>query len=201
MPKLYTNRLCPFAHRVRLALREKGIAYLPVEIDLKEMPEWYRALSPNQKVPLLELDDGRLIWESAVINEYLEEAYPTPALLPEDAFQRSRARLAVEQVGSTLLPAFYGVLRLGEDAGKLHAALDTLEAHDWQDGPYWVGKQLTLADLNIYPWFERLELALRLDESRWPKLARWNRTLAERKAVIAEATSLEEYRVLQTARS
>ncbi len=199
MPKLYTNRLCPFAHRARLVLREKGIVYLPVEIDLKNMPEWYRALSPNQKVPLLELDDGQLVWESAIIGEYLEEAYPVPALLPQDPLLRSRYRLAQEQIGSTLISAFTGVLRNGDDVSKLTDALDTLEAHDWLGGPFWLGRQLTLVDLNLYPWFERLPLAreavgLDWDEARWPKLSLWKKTLSERSAVIAEAGSPEEYR-------
>lgn len=199
MPKLYTNRLCPFAHRARLVLREKGIVYLPVEIDLKNMPAWYRSLSPNQKVPLLELDDGQLVWESAIIGEYLEEAYPVPALLPQDPLLRSRYRLAQEQIGSTLIPAFTGVLRNGDDVSKLTDALDTLEAHDWLGGPFWLGRQLTLVDLNVYPWFERLPLAqeavgLAWDEARWLRLSLWKKTLSERSAVIAEAGSLEEYR-------
>lgn len=194
--KLYTNRLCPFAHRSRLVLREKGLRYLPVEIDLKNMPEWYRALSPNQKVPLLELDDGQLVWESAIIGEYLEEAYPTPALLPEQPMQRARYRLALDQLGNTLLPAFYGVLRNGEGPERLLEALDALEAHDWQGGPYWLGSQASLADFNAYPWFERLPLVetLTWDEARWPRLTHWKKTMATRPAVIAEAGSPEEYR-------
>lgn len=190
MPKLYTSRICPFAHRVRLVLREKEIGYETIEIDLKAMPDWYRALSPNQKVPLWQLDDGQLVWESAIINEFLEDAYPTPALLPESPLSRARVRLATEEAGNTLLPAFYGVARNGEPVSRLEQALDALESRDFLGGPWWVGPDLSLADLNIYPWFERLPLTgLGLDPGRWPRLAAWQALLAKRPAVRAEAGS------------
>ena len=82
MLQLYTFKLCPFAHRVRLALAEKSVAAELIEIDLKNKPASFAQISPYGKVPLLL--HGRIkLWESTVINEYLEEVFPDPPLMPE----------------------------------------------------------------------------------------------------------------------
>ncbi len=197
MPRLYSSRICPFAHRTRLTLREKGIEFELVEIDLESMPEWYRELSPNQKVPLLELEDGQLVWESAVICEYLEEAFSGPALMPGDALGKARVRLAVELGSARFIPGFYQVLRGAEPQGLLQA-VDQLEAHDWEEGPWWLGPQLTLADLELYPWFERwcvLEhyRALGWDSQRWPRLTRWRAGLEARPSVQADRVPNDDF--------
>ena len=85
---------CPYCARVRIALAEKGISYETVVIDLADRPAWVYELNPIGKVPVLERD-GWVLPESAVINEYLEEAFPEPALLPADAAQRATARLLI----------------------------------------------------------------------------------------------------------
>ena len=92
--KLYWHPFSIVPRRVRIAFREKGIAYEEVEVDLPagahRRPEFLR-LNPFGQVPVLE--DGELvIAESVAILEYLEERFPTPALLPEDAANRAVAR-------------------------------------------------------------------------------------------------------------
>lgn len=197
MLKLYTAQVCPFAHRCRLALAFGNIEHERVEIDLKAMPDWYRAISPNQKVPLLEVGNSK-VWESAIINEYLAEAFPQAGLLPQSALDRSRARLASDFFGNRVIPVFYSVLREPESdaAQRLQQAFQ--EAPEWMDpqGPFWVGSTPSLADANIYPWFERLgPLAhYRGFTAQLPaRLQTWLDAMRSHPAVQAEAGDEEDY--------
>ena len=89
--RLFSARACPFAHRTRLVLAEKGLDFELVEIDLKNKPEWFSTVSSYGKVPALE-HQGRRFVESAIVNEYLDEAFPEPALLPKAPWARALAR-------------------------------------------------------------------------------------------------------------
>jgi glutathione S-transferase len=162
--KLYSARACPFAHRTRLVLAEKKLAFELVEIDLANKPAWYGGVSLYGKVPALE-HAGQRIVESAVINEYLDEAFPEPRLLPREPVQRALARIWIDFANTRLAPAFGKVLRAPtppeRDAGKLElgAALDLIEREALgklsSSGPYWFGATPTLVDFAFYPWFER----------------------------------------------
>jgi Glutathione S-transferase, N-terminal domain len=77
----YTFKLCPYAHRVRLALAEKRLPAEHIEIDLKSKPAGFEDLSPNGCVPLL-IHGQVKVWESAGILEYLDEAFPERSLMP-----------------------------------------------------------------------------------------------------------------------
>src|SRR5262245_25979898 len=99
--KLYTFKLCPFAHRVRLALAEKDLSAEMIEIDLRNKPSDFTSISPHGRVPLLLHGDKR-IWESAVIVEYLDETFPVPPLMPTAPFDRAAARLLVDFANSRL---------------------------------------------------------------------------------------------------
>jgi glutathione S-transferase len=81
--KLYSAVVCPYAHRTRLVLQEKGIDFDLIEIDLQNRPEGFTKVSPYGKVPAITHNDER-VWESAIINEYLDEVFPNPPLLPSD---------------------------------------------------------------------------------------------------------------------
>src|ERR1700675_4022561 len=96
--KLFTYATSPYARKARMVLELKGLEFEAVErcysLDRKED---LCAASPRAEVPALVLDDGRTISDSTIICEYLEDAYPTPALFPADAYQRSRMR-AIEDL-------------------------------------------------------------------------------------------------------
>lgn len=194
--KLYTSQVCPFAHRCRLMLAWKGLQSERMEIDLAAMPDWYRQLSPNQKVPLLD-HDGQLIWESAIINEYLDDAFEDDHLL-RSPLQRARARLVIERVGSQLIPAFYRLLRepAPESFEAIQQAVEALPADMDASGPFWLGPRASLADLAVYPWIERwgvLEHYRNL-EVNWPgRVLEWRQAMSEHPAVLAEARPGEFY--------
>src|SRR5690349_19511858 len=79
---LVSHALCPYVQRAAIALHEKGVAFERVDVDLDNKPDWFKAISPLGKVPLLKIGDA-VIFESAVIVEYLEETQPNP-LHPSD---------------------------------------------------------------------------------------------------------------------
>jgi glutathione S-transferase len=175
----YDADRCPYCARVRIALAEKGVEYETVTIDLQDRPEWIYEKNPLGKVPVLE-EDTFVLPESDVINEYLEDRYPEPALLPADPAARARVRLAIERFGVNLGNAYYAYRR-GEDgaADRLAHCLSLLDrgVPEW---PFEYG----LADIAYAPWLIRLRglLGVELPE----RLAARLEELAERPAVAAE---------------
>jgi glutathione S-transferase len=162
--ELYSASVCPFAHRTRLALMEKGLDFQLIEIDLNNKPDWFSEVSPYGKVPVIKHQENR-IWESAIINEYLEEAFPEPPLLPESPGERALARIWIDFANTKLVPAFYKML-LEQNPEKqtkwktqFQEQLQFMEQEGMQklsgNGKYWLGNGLSLVDLTFYPWFER----------------------------------------------
>ena len=91
---LVSHKLCPYVQRSVIALRELGLEYRRIDVDLGNPPDWFRRISPLGKVPLLRVPTPKgeaVIFESAVIVEYLEETAPKP-LHPGDPLERARHR-------------------------------------------------------------------------------------------------------------
>src|SRR5689334_11938222 len=204
--KLYSARACPFAHRTRLVLAEKSIRFELVEIDLANKPAWFSNVSLYGKVPAIE-HAGQRIVESAVINEYIDEVFPTPALLPKAPAQRALARIWIDFANTRVAPAFTKVLWAGSpsdrDAGKaeLGAALELVErealAKLSSGGPYFFGAEPTLVDFTFYPWFERLRALEQHTGFEVPRALErvhrfWN-AVAQRESVKAIENSTEFY--------
>ncbi|RYF65524.1 MAG: glutathione S-transferase family protein, partial [Comamonadaceae bacterium] len=105
--KLYHGWLSSASRRVRLCLAEKGIAYESVPIDMGRQEHHspaYLAMNPNGQVPALRLDDGRSLYESSTICEYLDEVWPQPPLRPADAYARATMRNFVRWTDEKALP-------------------------------------------------------------------------------------------------
>jgi glutathione S-transferase len=162
--KIYSASVCPYAQRVRLVLLEKRVDFDLIEIDLHHKPDWFAEVSPYGKVPVI-LHENNRIWESSIINEYLEEVFPEPALLPHKPELKAIARLWIDFANTKFTPAFYKLL-LSQDVqqqqnwqDELHHHLLFMEKEGFhqlsQTGSYWLGDALSLVDLTFYPWFER----------------------------------------------
>jgi glutathione S-transferase len=163
--KLYSARACPFAHRTRLVLAHKQASFEVVEIDLKNKPEWFtKEVSAYGKVPAID-HEGHHIYESAVINEYLDEAFPRPPLLPAQPARRATARIWIDYANTRFAPAFGTLLRAqssNEQASArqaLGAVLKEIEEGALEKlstaGPFFFGQTPSLVDFAFYPWFER----------------------------------------------
>ena len=98
MIKLYTFPPSTNSRKVRIALLEKGLEFQRINVDLSKReqknPE-YLKIHPFGQVPALD-DEGFIIYDSTVINEYLEDEYPYPSLMPKDSEGRARARLMTD---------------------------------------------------------------------------------------------------------
>jgi glutathione S-transferase len=181
---LYDADRCPYCARVRIALAEKGIEYEPVEIDLSDRPAWIYEKNPLGKVPVLE-EDAFVLPESAVINEYLEERYPEPALWPSDAAELALGRLLVSRFDDLSKP--YYALRRGEEGARdrLDAILARLNAI-LDARPYLSGNDYGLADIAYVPWILRARDRMDVELHPYSALADWVERLSVRPAIAAE---------------
>ncbi len=106
--KLYDYPDCPFAQKVRVVLAEKELEYETVFVDLRtgahRQDAEFLKLNPYGKVPVL-IDEDVVVYDSTIINEYLEDEYPIPALMPEDSGARARVRTLEDYCDNSFLPS------------------------------------------------------------------------------------------------
>ena len=162
---------------MRLALAEKGVPAEQIEIDLKKKPASFAQISPNGGVPLLLHGEVKL-WESTVINEYLDEVFPDPPLMPASLPERALARIWIKFADDRLYSATHSLIfTRGADARRRRMVemLDSvwileneLMAKRLGGGPYVFGDCFTLADIALYPWFEQVGALEQLSEFRLP---------------------------------
>ena len=159
-----TAEVCPYAQRTHMALREKGLDYKHTEVDLKNKPGWFEEVSPYSKVPVLKCGD-QVLYESVIINEFLDETFPEPALMPADPYFRAQARVWIDYSNTRFIDAIYDLLGAkdaesqAEQAAKLTACMEYMEDRGLAalgSDPYWLGSEVSLVDIAYWPFFERL---------------------------------------------
>jgi len=168
---LYDADRCPYCARVRIVLAEKGIEYEVVPVDLGDRPAWIYEKNRTGRVPVIE-EDTFVLSESAVIDEYLEERYPEPALLPPDPGGRAAARLLISRFDEVSRP-YYAVRRGDDDAReRLDVELARLDLL-LQGQPFLTGREFGLADVAYLPWILRARDRMEVDVQRFSALADW----------------------------
>ena len=125
-PQLISFKICPFVQRAVIALREKGVEFETTYIELEQRPAWFKAISPLGKVPVLRVGETS-IFESAVINEYLDEVY-APKLHPADPLRRAHNRAWIEFASTLTQQQFQ--LGIAADKAGYNMARDLLDAGD-----------------------------------------------------------------------
>ncbi|MFB2894766.1 glutathione S-transferase family protein, partial [Aerosakkonemataceae cyanobacterium BLCC-F50] len=163
--QLYYAKGSTFSQRTRVVLLEKGIDFTATEIDLQNKLDWFIQISRYGKVPAIKHGDVEL-FESSIINEYLEEVFPEPSLLPSDPPAKAIARIWIDYANTRLVPAFNKLLRGKDSTEQEQGRREFLEALLYVEqegisklsgnGPYWLGENFSLVDISFYPWFERL---------------------------------------------
>jgi glutathione S-transferase len=198
MIKLYDFKTSPNCQRVKVVLAEKNLSYDIVPIDLKKgeqkTPE-YLKLNPYGKVPVL-TDDGTVLYESCIINEYLNEKYPNPPLMPGDLAKRAKARILIDY-GMAHLDGPYQKLRMEmtkdpkeQNAGVVDLAKNDLRKllqhleNELGDQPYLCG-EFSLVDAALIPRFIRLEGFGVLPDPSLPRFGRYLQSMKERPSVKA----------------
>ncbi len=202
--QIISANVCPFAQRTRMVLHEKDLDFELTEIDLKNKPDWFAEVSPYSKVPVLR-HNGQTIYESAVINEYLDEIFPEPSLMPLGAAARALARIWIEYCNSQFCPVFYKLL-LSQDGDarkelseKLIQTLLFIENEGLVklqgDGPFWMGDKPGLVDLTYYPFFERFVVLEHYRGIEIPqecqRLKKWLKMMLRHASALATANTGE----------
>jgi glutathione S-transferase len=192
---LVSHYLCPYVQRVAIALAEKGVAFERVYVDLSAKPEWFIAHSPLGKTPLLKVDDD-VLFESAVICEYLEDTLPHP-LHPKDPLERARHRGWME-FGSAILGDIWGLETAKDAAGVERKADDIRRKFEWLeaslgDGPFFAGSRFHLVDAVFGPVFRYFDVFDELADvgvmATVPKVRAWRTALAQRPSVREAVTA------------
>ncbi len=91
MMNLYSGTTCPFSHRCRIVLYEKGMDFQVIDVDLFNKPEDIAVINPYNRVPVL-VERDHILYEPNIINEYIDERFPHPQLMPPDPIMRAKAR-------------------------------------------------------------------------------------------------------------
>ena len=165
MLKLYDYPDCPFCQKVRVVLVEKDLEFEKIFVDLRtgaqKAPEFMR-LNPYGKVPVL-VDEDEVIYDSTIINEYLEEEYPLPRLMPEDSQGRARVRLLEDYCDNSFIPPTTMLLTqlrktdAERDGQRVEQAREELRRglyllrDQLGSQEYLVGREFTLADASFAP--------------------------------------------------
>lgn len=191
---LYAYEKAPMVHPVRIALEELKVEHEVKYFNPYDKPDWLRALTPNGsgQVPLLEVD-GEPLFESTVINEYLDEVFGAPRFLPEDPVVRAKNRAWTMQALDFLMAqgAMMGVRRIEEYQGCRHVYVENLKRLEAQlgDGPYFNGEAISLTDFQYAPILLRQDILDRLYGTDvlpgLEKLAQWTKHLLDRPSTRA----------------
>jgi len=189
--KLVSHKLCPYVQRAVIALTEKAVPFERIDVDLADKPDWFRAVSPLGKTPVLMVGDAAL-FESAVILEYLEETQAV-RLHPAAPLARAEHRAWIE-FGSAVLndiAGLYAAPDAVEFAGKqaaLRAKFTRLEAR-LGEGVWFAGERFGLVDAVFGPVFRYFDAFDHIAEfgilAGLPRVARWRAALAARPSVRA----------------
>ncbi|PGH10685.1 hypothetical protein AJ80_07441 [Polytolypa hystricis UAMH7299] len=210
---LYTNHLCPWAHRAHIALKELGLEYEEVIIDLTKPREpWYLEVNPRGLVPSISYN-GTIITESAIVSQFLADAHPSHLLSASNtgagALQRARIAFFVDAFFTKVIPHLFASLRAASDADRetateaLIAGVETeiepllAPAQDGgATGPFFGGSEkLTLAEVLTGSFLLRLLLLHKpeygllsaklpeLLEQRTPRFKRWADTTVQQESV------------------
>jgi glutathione S-transferase len=207
--ELISTRRCPFVQRSIITLNHKGIEHQMTFIDLDAPPDWFKEISPFGKVPLLRVDNDAVIFESAVINEYLDDITPGQ-LHPDDALQRALNKSWIEFGGNCCSLTFQ--IMTTTDRQSFDDLIDKLTANLGRvekalgDGPFFNGEKFALIDAAYAPIFIRLDIFRELLDLQFtdklPKVHAWqDRLLAlpeVQKARVPELPDL--FRQLITSR-
>lgn len=197
--------LCPYVQRAIIALKEKGVPFDVVYIDLANKPDWFLKLSPLGKVPVLKVErEGRepaVVFESSVIVEYIEETAGGRHLHPADPLERATHRAWMEFASATLGDLYR--VTSGSDAAALPTAkaavrskLERLENTIAPKGPFFAGADFSYVDAAFAPAFRQIGVVNSVAETHLldglPRVTAWAKALADRSSVKTAVP--EDYR-------
>lgn len=202
MIKLYTFPPSTNSRKVRIALLEKGLEFERINVDLSQReqknPE-YLKIHPFGQIPALD-DEGFIIYDSTIINEYLEDEYPYPPLMPKDSEGRARARLLEDFRDTHFNPYFVHIIqemrkpegerdasRIDNAKAEITKAFDRIEKE--LQGKEYLAGSFSLADVAFMSNLELLDrFNIPVDSSKYKNTAAWIARLKARPSFAASAS-------------
>lgn len=177
--KLVSLDICPFVQRSVITLRHKGLDFELEYIDLESPPDWFKRISPLGRVPLLLVDGEKVLFESAVINEFIDDVTP-PLIKPADPFVLALNRSWIEYGSNCLSQQYQWMMAADRETFdrlrlEIKASLERIESV-LDVGPWFNGPDFSLVDTAYAPLFMRYLLLgayPMLDEAWFPKTAAW----------------------------
>ncbi len=160
MMNLYSGTTCPFSQRCRIVLYEKGMDFQIIDVDMYNKPEDIAAMNPYNRLPVL-VERDLILYESNIINEYIDERFPHPQLMPPDPVQRARARLFLfnfeVELFSQIEPIETGNAKQQERARQLlHERLTQLSPV-FARQKFLLGEEFSMLDVALSPLLWRLD--------------------------------------------
>ncbi|KIK97436.1 hypothetical protein PAXRUDRAFT_824930 [Paxillus rubicundulus Ve08.2h10] len=168
---LYSAKVCPYAHRVEIALAEANAKFKIYHIDLANKPDWYAPkVNPASKVPVIAYGgpdvapenpspQSTKLAESLVLVEFVADLYPQANLLPQDPVLRAKARFFIEVVSSKFSPGYGKFVIRGEGYRDLLLGVEAVQEILPDSGKYAIGDQYTIADVALTSFIARVKLA------------------------------------------
>lgn len=202
MIKLYHFPLSTNSRKVRIALIEKGLEFERILIDLSKKEQKkpdYLKIHPFGQVPALD-DEGFIVYDSTIINEYLEDEYPYPPLLPKDSEGRARARLLEDFRDNYCNPPFVEIIHEvrskpeGQRDLKIieHAKSEIVQCFDRLEkeleGKEFLAGTFSLADVAYMPNIDLLERFNIPVDPRYKNTLTWMERLRTRPSYAASAS-------------
>jgi RNA polymerase-associated protein len=159
MMNLYSGTTDPFSHRCRIVLFEKGMDFEVIDVDLYNKPEDIAVINPYNRVPVL-VDRDLVLYESNIINEYIDERFPHPQLMPPDPILRARARQLLHTFEQELFAHIDALERnqKGADKNRAHVRDQLVQlAPIFTKQKFMLGDEFSMLDVAIAPLLWRLE--------------------------------------------
>jgi stringent starvation protein A len=195
MMTLYSATTCPFSHRCRIVLYEKGMDFQIIDVDLHNKPEDLAIMTPYSRVPVL-VERDLILYESNIINEYIDDRFPHPQLMPADPVMRARARLFLYRFEQELFCHIDAVEHGNpKTADKARAAIRdnlTVIAPVFAKQKHMLGEEFSMLDVAIAPLLWRLDnYGIQLPKQAAP-LLKYAERLFSRPAFIDALTASEK---------
>jgi RNA polymerase-associated protein len=195
MMTLYSGTTCPFSQRCRIVLFEKGMDFQVVDIDLFDKPEDLAVMNPYNRTPVL-VERDLILYESNIINEYIDDRFPHPQLMPADPVMRARARLFLfrfeDELFSNIEALERGTQKQADKARGLIRDSLTQIAPVFAHQKYMLGDEFSMLDVAIAPLLWRLDFyGIQLLRQGAP-LMKYAERLFSRPAYIEALTASEK---------
>lgn len=220
--KLYGSWFCPFVQRSWIVLCEKNIDHQYIEINPYKKEAHFLAMNPRGLVPTLAVpvgskgDEQKPLFESNIICEYLDEAHTGgdngKTLFPTEPYARARARLWIDHISTKIVPGFYKLLQhtpdkaysLDQARDELHKNILSFVEEMDAEGPFFLGKDISMVDIALAPWLKRLWLIDHYkaggtgipkggQDEKWGRWSKWAQAVEDRPSVKDTWSADERY--------